>query len=143
MEVTFIGFGEAATALVEGWGSGAGIRAYDRKTDDPATAAAKWADYRRLGVQGCATAAEALAGAALVLCLVTADQAPAAAASGAPLLAPDALRAMDIDTVIIASREFAAEIAREAGTINPALELVPYAELLVPQPDRFEAATIR
>lgn len=61
---------------------------------------------------------------------------------GVPLLAPDALRAMDIDAVIIASREFATEIARETAVINPGIEAIPYAALLTPLPKEVEPATI-
>jgi Domain of unknown function (DUF1932) len=46
---------------------------------------------REAGVESCAGPAEALDGAALVFCLVTADQAMAAAEAAAPHLAPDAL----------------------------------------------------
>ncbi|MGC2857448.1 protocatechuate 4,5-dioxygenase subunit alpha [Novispirillum sp. DQ9] len=90
-----IGFGEAAQAFVAGWGperAGA-VRAFDIKTDAPdaAVAQAKRADYQRAGVDGRATLAEALAGAAVVFSLVTADQAARAAGAAAPHLAPGAL----------------------------------------------------
>lgn len=95
LRTAFIGFGEAASAFVSGWGGerAALVRAYDIKTDHPdeAVRAAKAADYRRAGVTGCATLAEALDGAGLVFSLVTADQAARAAAAAAPLLAEGAL----------------------------------------------------
>ncbi|MBP2315352.1 protocatechuate 4,5-dioxygenase subunit alpha [Azospirillum soli] len=95
LRIAFIGFGEAASAFVSGWGAGgaAAVRAYDIKTDHPdeAVRAAKAADYQRAGVTGCKTLAEALDGAELVFSLVTADQAAKAAAAAAPLLAEGAL----------------------------------------------------
>lgn len=84
--VTFIGFGEAAIAF-----AGAGARGFDVKLDDPATRPEKQADFDRAGVRACGSAAEALAGAEIILSLVTADQALAAARSDAALLAEGAL----------------------------------------------------
>lgn len=93
--IALIGFGEAAQAFVAGWGAdvAARCRAYDIKTDhaDPAVRDAKLADYARCGVVACAGPADALAGAALVFSLVTADQAAAAAESAARAIAPGAL----------------------------------------------------
>lgn len=93
--IALIGFGEAAQAFVTGWGAdvAARCRAFDIKTDhaDAAVRDAKQADYQRLGVTACATAADALAGADLVFCLVTADQAAAAAQSAAGFIANGAL----------------------------------------------------
>ena len=58
----------------------------------PPLAAAKRADYARAGIEGADTLAEALAGADLILSLVTADQALAAArAAAASSIAPGAL----------------------------------------------------
>ncbi|WP_245593532.1 protocatechuate 4,5-dioxygenase subunit alpha [Azospirillum halopraeferens] len=95
LRIACIGFGEAASAFVSGWGAerAAAVTAYDIKTDhpDPAVRAGKLADYERAGIRGCATAAEALEGAALVFSLVTADQAGKVAAAAAPLLARGAL----------------------------------------------------
>ena len=74
----FLGFGEAAAAFVEGWGSLApahGLTAYDIKTDAAETRAGKRAEYQRWGVAGAETAADAVRGAQLVLSTVTADQA--------------------------------------------------------------------
>lgn len=88
-----IGFGEAAQAFTAGWGAdrAGSLRTYDIKTDSPALADAKRADYARAGVQGTATLAEAVAGATVVFSLVTADQAARAAEAAAPHLAPGAL----------------------------------------------------
>lgn len=88
LRIACIGFGEAASAFVAGWGAdrAARVRAYDIKTDDAdrAVRSAKRADYDRAGVRGCQTAAEALEGADAVFSLVTADQAVRAAHAAAP-----------------------------------------------------------
>jgi 3-hydroxyisobutyrate dehydrogenase-like beta-hydroxyacid dehydrogenase len=83
LSVTFIGFGEAAQAFAGTVTDRATVRAYDRKTDDPATRAAKQADCARFALIGAHDAAEALLGTDAVLSLVTADQALAAAETGA------------------------------------------------------------
>ena len=95
LQIACIGFGEAASAFVSGWGAvrGVTVKAYDVRTDHPdeAVRAAKRADYERAGVIGCGTLAEALDGAGLVFSLVTADQAAGAALAAAPLLGEGAL----------------------------------------------------
>ncbi|NIJ37400.1 3-hydroxyisobutyrate dehydrogenase-like beta-hydroxyacid dehydrogenase [Sphingopyxis panaciterrae] len=75
--LALIGFGEAAQAFARGLSPA--LAAYDRLTDAAPTRDGKLADYGRLGVDGCAAAGEALAGAFAALSLVTADQAYAAA----------------------------------------------------------------
>jgi 3-hydroxyisobutyrate dehydrogenase-like beta-hydroxyacid dehydrogenase len=86
--LALIGFGEAARTFAAAFGdrSPAAIRAYDRKTDDPATRACMAAAFATQGIVGAESAAGALDGAQAVLCLVTADQALAAAQAGAPHL---------------------------------------------------------
>ncbi|MEI9852136.1 MAG: DUF1932 domain-containing protein [Sphingomonas sp.] len=106
----FIGFGEAGQAFA----GGAPARGYDRKTDAPATRAAKRADFERAGVAACDSAREALAGAGAVLCVVTADQALAAARAGAALLTRDALW-LDMNSVAPATKRAAAEAVEAAG----------------------------
>lgn len=107
--LAFIGFGEAGIAF-----AAAGARAYDLKTEDLVTAAAKRADYDAAGVTGCATAAEALAGAETIFCLVTADQVPAAAHDYAPLVTPNALW-LDMNSVAPETKRGAAEAIEAAG----------------------------
>ena len=88
----FIGFGEAGQALAEGLGAGrAPFSAFDLKTDHDATRMAMRAAYARYGVAGAESLGLALAGADVVLCLVTADQSVAAARAAAPHLAAGAL----------------------------------------------------
>ena len=112
----FIGFGEAGMAFAEGCGAGfaAGARAYDIATRDPSLRAAKRADYARTGVTGCDTAAEAIEGAALILSLVTADQALAAAEDAAAHLAPGALYC-DLNSVAPDTKRAAARAIEAAG----------------------------
>jgi hypothetical protein len=49
---------------------------------------------------------------------------------GAPLIAPAGLAGQEVDTIVIASREFAGEIAAEAARIAPGAATVPFGELL-------------
>ena len=110
--VALIGFGEAGMAFAGALRADAA--AYDIKTDDPAEAAAKRADYARFGVSGTGTLAEALAGAQLILSLVTADQALIVAAEAAPLLAPGALYC-DFNSVAPQTKQAAARLIEGAG----------------------------
>ncbi len=116
--LAFIGFGEAGQAFSRGLGSAwaARTRAYDIKTDAPDAAlrAAKLADYRRAGVTGCDSLAEALAVAGLVFSTVTADQALAAAGAAAARLAKDALY-LDCNSCSPGAKRHAAERVEAAG----------------------------
>jgi 3-hydroxyisobutyrate dehydrogenase-like beta-hydroxyacid dehydrogenase len=91
-KIALIGFGEAGQAFVKGWGTNCAARTwvFDIKTDhaDADVRDAKRADYVSLGVTGCASPAEALDGAALVVCVVTADQADKAAEAAAKRIGP-------------------------------------------------------
>ncbi|MGF1626156.1 MAG: methyltransferase domain-containing protein [Alphaproteobacteria bacterium] len=49
---------------------------------------------------------------------------------GARLLAPEALKDLAVDAIVIASREFADEIAGEASALAPRAEIIRYADLL-------------
>ncbi len=113
--VTFVGFGEAASAFVDGWTvSGRAVRAFDRKTGVPATREAKQADFHRLGVDGRSTMADAVAEAELVLCLVTADQAMAAAREAALSLSPGAMW-FDMNSVAPDTKRAAARVIEAVG----------------------------
>lgn len=107
--VTLIGFGEAGRAFAP-----AGARAYDRKTQGEATRAAMLAAYSEHGILGAEDPAEALGQADVVLCLVTADQAAAAALDYAPLLAPGALW-LDMNSVSPGAKRQAAALISAAG----------------------------
>ena len=110
--IALIGFGEAGMAFAGAWRADA--RAYDIKTDDPALAAAKRADYVRAGIRGADTLAEALADADLVISLVTADQALAAAGAAAKSIAPGALYC-DLNSVAPQTKQEAARLVEAAG----------------------------
>jgi 3-hydroxyisobutyrate dehydrogenase-like beta-hydroxyacid dehydrogenase len=110
--LALIGFGEAGMAFASQWD--APVRAYDIKTDDPATAAAKRADYAQHGVSGAATLGAALDGAGLILSIVTADQALAAAETAAKHIAPGALYC-DFNSVAPATKQAAAQAIEAAG----------------------------
>lgn len=118
MRIAFFGFGEAGSTFVAGWretgGPGAEIAAYDIKTDRAETAAAQRALYERLGVEGAASLAQALAGADLVISVVTADQALGAARAAAPHLGPGALYC-DMNSVSPGTKRAAAQAVEAAG----------------------------
>ena len=110
--LALIGFGEAGMAFASVWD--APVRAWDIKTDDPATATAKRADYARCGADGAATLTEALAGAELIISIVTADQALAAAQAAVARLAPGALYC-DFNSVAPGTKQAAARLIEAAG----------------------------
>lgn len=86
-KLAFIGMGEAGAALITGWGVGAhDIVAFDRKTECAATRDAMLARYQALGVAGAESLAAAVAGAEIILSVVTADQAQSVAEAAAPHL---------------------------------------------------------
>jgi 3-hydroxyisobutyrate dehydrogenase-like beta-hydroxyacid dehydrogenase len=95
--IAFIGFGEAARAFLDGWRANpsfkARVSAYDIKTDSPdaQVRAAKRADYAAAKIVGASDAPEAVAGAAAVFSVVTADQAHEAALASLPGLMKGAL----------------------------------------------------
>ena len=141
-KIAFIGFGEAGAAFAGGLAAQAHIRAFDRKTDDAATEAAKRAEYRQAGVAGADDAAAALHDAVAALSLVTADQALLAAEADAPLL-PRGAFWFDMNSVAPGTKRAAAEAIAAAGgryvdvavmaPVHPARTAVP---LLVSGPAR-------
>lgn len=139
--MTLIGFGEAAQAFA---GAGAWkevATAFDIKTRDPATQAAKRADYAAAGVRGCDDAGAAVRDCGHVISLVTADQALAAARDAALHIAPGALY-FDMNSIAPGTkRAAAAAIAASGGryidvaVMAPVLPLRLAAPLLVSGPD--------
>ena len=111
-KIALIGFGEAAIAFAGAWAPK--TRAFDIKTDDPALAAAKRADYARTGIAGADTLEEAIAGAELIVSLVTADQAFTAAKAAAGSIAPGALFC-DFNSVAPQTKQAAARLIGSAG----------------------------
>jgi len=106
-EIGLIGFGEAGAAFAAAGDWGARASAFDVASERGSVMAA-------LGVSGPGTPAETLAGAPLVLSLVTADQALAAAAAYAPMLAPGALWC-DGNSVAPETKRAAAAAVHAAG----------------------------
>lgn len=127
---TFIGFGEAGAAFA----GGAPAFGYDRKTDDPGLRAEKLHDFSRAGVTACADAAEAIGRASAILSLVTADQALAAARSGASSIAAGAFW-FDMNSVAPDTKRDAATLTEASGgryvdvavmaPVHPARRAVP------------------
>ncbi|ATE64148.1 NAD(P)-dependent oxidoreductase [Rhizorhabdus dicambivorans] len=125
----FIGFGEAGRAFA--W---SGARAFDRKTDEPASRGEMLAAYALASVDGAESAAAALAGAQTILCLVTADQALAAARDYARFLQPGALW-LDMNSVAPETKRAAAQAIEAAdgryvdvavlAPVHPARRAVP------------------
>jgi 3-hydroxyisobutyrate dehydrogenase-like beta-hydroxyacid dehydrogenase len=150
----FIGFGEAASAFATGWHHAlpgiaqARLRAYDRKSDAATTAPAQQVRSGAPGVTACSTPAEALAGAEAAFCLVTADQALAAAQAAAPHLDRGALW-FDGNSCAPSTKRQAAAVIEAAGgryvdlaimaPVYPSLHRVP---LLVSGPHAAAARAV-
>lgn len=106
----FIGFGEAGAAFA----GGPAACGYDRKTDLPESRAEKLEDFARAGVRCCPSAAAALADATAILSLVTADQALAAAETGARLIGKHVFW-FDMNSVAPGTKATAARAIEAAG----------------------------
>lgn len=115
-DIGLIGFGEAAGAFLSGWGLGGSrrVRAFDIKTLDPGKAPAMAARSAAAGVIACATPGEAVSGVAIAFCLVTADQALAAAEAAAPGLDPGTLW-LDGNSCAPGTKRAAAGVIEAAG----------------------------
>lgn len=115
-KIAFIGLGEAAGAIISGWGAVRGhqIRAFDIKSLDENTAPEIESRAKELGIFAAPTAREALDGAELVFSTVTADQAVTAAESYAPHMGRDALWC-DLNSCAPHSKRRASEIIESAG----------------------------
>lgn len=144
--VALIGFGEAAMAFVEALGDPARFRAYDIKTEAAASCAAKAADYAQTGVCGTKAAIEAVAGASLILSLVTPDQALAAAGEVSRAIPRDAIYC-DLNSVAPQTKRAAAAMIEENGglyadvaVMAPVLPARNFTPLLVSGPHKTAAA---
>ncbi len=144
--MAFIGFGEAGIAFAEAIDPALRPAAFDIKTLDPATAAAKREDYRRTGVTGAETLEQAVATCDLLISVVTADQAIAAAEQAAVFLAPGTLYC-DFNSVAPATKRRAAAMVEAAGghyadvaVMAPVLPLRLEVPLLVSGPRAAEAS---
>lgn len=89
-------------------------RAFDRKTDDPATREAMLETIAMAGIEACHSAADALAGAQVVLSLVTASSALQVAIEDARFIAPGALW-IDMNSVAPETKCRAAAAIEAAG----------------------------
>lgn len=128
-KIALIGFGEAARAFATDPARGVNFAAYDVKRDAKMCAALAGA-----GVVGAERPEEALARAAAVLSLVTADQALAAAEHYAPHLSPGALW-LDMNSVAPDTKRAAAVAVERRGgryadvavmaPVHPARRAVP------------------
>ena len=112
--IALIGFGEAGRSFAGAAGWGAAARVFDVKTDYPALRGAMQDAYTQAGVTGCVGLASALDRKALVLSLVTADQALVAARHAAQHIAPGSLYC-DMNSVAPATKQAAAEAIEAAG----------------------------
>jgi len=115
MTVSFIGFGEAGLAIAQTLGA-AGMRAYDIKLDDPASAAAMRERIESAGLVACDTPADAVKDADIVICVVTADQAANAAGLAARHLAAGALW-LDMNSCAPTTKQMAAGPVTGSGAI--------------------------
>ena len=106
---SLVGFGEAGQAFAQ-----PGVAAFDIATENVETRPQKIADFESAEIRWSATPAGALARADLVLCLVTADQALAAAQRCAPLLKPGTLW-LDMNSVAPGTKRGAAQAIEAAG----------------------------
>ena len=111
LTLAFIGFGEAGEAFATSLDRCglAEVRAFDIQSNR-----ALGERLQRAQVNGCASLAEALAGADLVISVVTADQANAVAVKAAPLLSPDALF-FDCNSCAPQTKQRSAAAVSEAG----------------------------
>lgn len=109
-KIALIGFGEAGRTFATAgqWGQAAGV--YDRLHGD----APMQASMKAANVTVCATMADALAGAPLVLSLVTADQAPLAAKEAARHIVPGTIFC-DMNSIAPQTKQANAAIIEGAG----------------------------
>ena len=138
IDLAFLGFGEAASAFVQGWGAARPpqLRAYDIKVDRGSADVRqrKWQDYERSRVTGCASLAQALAISNVIVSVVTADQALVAARQAAQCIEPGALF-LDCNSCAPGTKRKAADAIEKAkgryvdvaimAPVQPALHRVP------------------
>ncbi len=115
-KVAVIGFGEAGPIFAKAFLDAGATRvsAYDILMDDPATEAAQRAKTEALGIVPAATSEQAVAGAALVLSTVTADQTVAAAERAATAMAPGQIY-LDLNSTSPRVKREAARAIEAAG----------------------------
>ncbi|MDG3041805.1 NAD(P)-dependent oxidoreductase [Roseicyclus marinus] len=148
--LAFIGFGEAATAFLEGWGAGrpGHVSAFDAKTEDKLAAPQMRARYAAHGVHDAGTLEGTLAGCMAVFSVVTADQALNVARAAAPHLPPGCVW-LDCNSCAPDTKRAAATVIEGAGgryvdvavmaPVHPKRHLVP---LLVSGPHAAHGAAL-
>jgi 3-hydroxyisobutyrate dehydrogenase-like beta-hydroxyacid dehydrogenase len=148
--LAFVGFGEAATAFLDGWADGrpAHVAAFDLKTEDPLTAAGMRARYAAHRVHDAGTLAGTLDEVTAVFSVVTADQALEAARAAAPHVPPGCIW-FDCNSCAPDTKRQAAGIIDGAGgryvdvavmaPVHPKRHLVP---LLVAGPHAAEGVAL-
>lgn len=116
-KLAYIGFGEAGRAFVSGFAEGIAPQssAYDLKLDHAADGDAMRAAMQASGVRAAHSPQDAVRGVDLVFCVVTADQAVAAARAAAPFLAEGAMWLDCNSCAPGAKREAAAVIEGHGG----------------------------
>ncbi|MCQ4313921.1 DUF1932 domain-containing protein [Pseudomonas stutzeri] len=113
--IALIGFGEAGGILASDLAAqGVAVQVYDRLLDDPTQRPALETKAANAGVLLCNSAAEAIAGVALVISAVTAGGALDVAKTAARTLQPGQLF-MDINSVAPATKQAAAETIDAVG----------------------------
>lgn len=112
--IAIIGFGEAGQtfALAGAWGRLANV--FDCLTEQETRRQAKISDYERVGVAGCETCRDAVAGSDLIISLVTADQAQTVAENVAQTIAMGALY-LDFNSVAPSTKQASARAIEAAG----------------------------
>ena len=115
MNVSFIGFGEAGLSIATSL-EGNGMRAFDIKLSDPATESDMRRRIEDAGVTACDSAAAAVEGAEIVICVVTADQAANAAGLAARHLSQGSLW-LDMNSCAPATKQIAAGPVTKAGAV--------------------------
>lgn len=112
LTLAMIGFGEAGATFADAMPCAG--RAFDQKTHDPAARQAMLETLAKARVEPCLCAEDALAGAQVVLSLVTASSALQAATDDAPFIAPGALW-IDMNSVAPDTKRRAATVIEAAG----------------------------
>ena len=113
--IGIIGFGEAGGILAQDLAArGISVQVYDRLQDDPAGREAITAKAKALGVRLCHDAAEAIAGAALVISAVTAGSALDVAKTAAATIRAGQLF-MDINSIAPATKQAASVAIQHSG----------------------------
>lgn len=148
--IAMVGFGEAGRAFAKGWGPAEAhrIRAYDIKSAWPEAGTQMHQAFEEAGVRGFDDLASALANISVVFCLVTADQALAAATAATPYLSPGTLW-LDGNSCSPGTKRLAADAIGAAGgryvdvaVMTPVFPLLHRTPLLLAGPDVEFAAVI-